>query len=249
MEKSKLECSNEKNLLIIGASSALGVSFISTYGNEFSTIFAHSNEHKHSLDALANMHPNIRVISADLATIEGVSSLISQVESADRPVTSIAFLAAPRLQLKRFSKLEWPDFERHINIQSRAAFEIMKAFLPIMASRKCGKIAFALSSVIDGKPPQGMADYTVGKYTMLGLVKAAAVEYAGKGICINAVSPSMMETKFVESIPSTIIEQNAESHPRGRNASPEDIIPTLHFLLSKESDFVTGQNIVATGGA
>jgi 3-oxoacyl-[acyl-carrier protein] reductase len=241
---------HEGNILIIGASSALGIGFIRAHGSRYSNVFAHCHNKAGELAALANeVGLKLNIIASDLSTEPGTANLIAEVESSGLQIDAVAFFAAPRLHIQRFHKLNWQDFARHVDVQARTAFLLMQSLLPGMARRRQGKLVFVLSSVLDGKPPQGMADYVFGKYALLGLIKSAAVEYAGKCVCINAVSPSMMETPFLNEVPDALVEMNAEAHPRGTNATPTEIIPVVRFLLSEEASFITGQNIIATGGA
>ena len=86
------------------------------------------------------------------------------------------------------------------------------------------------------------------KYALLGLMRNLASEYAAKGVMVNAVSPDMMETKFLSGLPELILEQNAKKNPLGRNIHVEEVTPTIEYLLSSASDIVTGQNIGVTGG-
>lgn len=65
---------------------------------------------------------------------------------------------------------------------------------------------------------------------------------------VNAVSPDMMETKFLSELPDLIIEQSAKNNPLGRNIYVQEVIPTMEYLLSEGSNIVTGQNIGVTGG-
>jgi 3-oxoacyl-[acyl-carrier protein] reductase len=65
---------------------------------------------------------------------------------------------------------------------------------------------------------------------------------------INAISPSMVETGFLKKVPEKIVEMSAEQHPLKRNATPEDIAPLAHFLLSSGSDYMTGVNVPVSGG-
>jgi 3-oxoacyl-[acyl-carrier protein] reductase len=134
-------------------------------------------------------------------------------------------------------------------MQLTTAFILLQSFLPKMAAVKYGKVVFMLTSYTIGIPPSAMAHYVTAKYAMLGLMKSLAAEYAGKQICINAVSPSMIETGFLSQIPEKIVEFTAQQHPQKRNALPSDVVPVIKFLLSDEAGFVTGINIPVTGGA
>ena len=105
-----------------------------------------------------------------------------------------------------------------------------------------------LTDSVIGMPPKFLSPYITVKYALLGLMKSLAVEYAGKGITINAVSPDMMETKFLSGIPELVIEQNAKNNPLGRNLTVDDVIPAFEYFLSEKANVVTGQNIGITGG-
>lgn len=145
--------------------------------------------------------------------------------------------------------MNWNSFEDYFNTQLRSLYYVLNCFLPQMAKEKYGKVVVALSSCTVGTPPKFSADYVTAKYAEMGFVKALAAEYAEKSITINAVSPSMMETKFIENISKLAVEQNAERHPLKRNAVVQDVVPMIRFLLSEQSTYITGQNIVVAGGS
>ena len=125
---------------------------------------------------------------------------------------------------------------------------ILQKFIPKMSKNKYGKIVFMLSAYLLGVPPKFQSPYITIKYALLGLMRNLAAEYAAKGIMVNAVSPDMMETKFLSELPDLIIEQSAKNNPLGRNIYIDEVVPTIEYLLSSGSDMVTGQNIGVTGG-
>ena len=106
-----------------------------------------------------------------------------------------------------------------------------------------------LSSCVFGVPPKALSHYITIKYAMLGLVKSLASEYSDKNIQINGISPSMVETKFLDNINEKIIELSAYNHPLKRNASVEDITPIIKILISNESNYINSVNIPITGGS
>ena len=117
-----------------------------------------------------------------------------------------------------------------------------------MAKNKYGKVVVMLTSYTTNIPPKYLASYVTSKYALLGLIKALANEYADKGIRINGISPTMMDTKFLQSIPELIVKQNAMNSPTGKNLSVEEVTPMFEFLLSDKSAAITGQNIAITNG-
>ena len=118
-----------------------------------------------------------------------------------------------------------------------------------MAKTKKGKVVIILSSYVIGVPPKAMSHYIAVKYALLGLTKALASEYSDKNIQINSVSPSMVNTKFLDNINDKVVELNSYNHPLKRNASVEDVTPIIRMLISNESDYINGINIPISGGS
>ena len=117
-----------------------------------------------------------------------------------------------------------------------------------MAKKRHGKIVFMLSAYLLGVPPKFQSPYITVKYALLGLMRNLSAEYVSKGITVNAVSPDMMETKFLSNLPELVIEQSAKNNPLGRNIRVEEVVPAIEYLLSDAANVVTGQNIGVTGG-
>jgi 3-oxoacyl-[acyl-carrier protein] reductase len=86
------------------------------------------------------------------------------------------------------------------------------------------------------------------KYALLGLARSLAAEYSSYRININSVSPSMVETAFLQNIPERMVELTAAQSPWQRNATPKDVASVIRFLLSSEADYLTGANIPVSGG-
>jgi 3-oxoacyl-[acyl-carrier protein] reductase len=241
---------NKKIVLIVGASSSIGCEIIRQISDENTIILAHYYSRKEELCSLqSEVKAKVVLIQADLSIEKGVDWLIESIAASYDFPDRIVFLAAPALALIRFKDLKWDDFRSQMDMQLYTVYKILNRFLPKMASAKQGKIVFILSSYTIGIPPIAMAHYITAKYALLGLMKSLASEFSGKQICINAVSPSMIETGFLSQIPEKIIELTADKHPQKRNGVPTDVAPVVRFLLSDEAGYITGVNIPVTGGS
>ena len=236
--------------LLIGGSSDLGCELIRRLDRGNERVIAHCFRSEGKLQKLQSELKNIdlQIQKADLANFQSINDLLSRLHSEDINPTNLVFFAAPKFHLTRFKDLTWDNFQVEIDLQLRPTFEILQRCLPLMSAKKSGRVVFVLSSVTEGIPPLGTAAYTTIKFALLGMMRSLAGEYAKKGVNINAVSPSMIETQFLSQLPERMVELAAEQAPRGRNATPQDVVGAIEFLLSDSAAFVTCQNISISGG-
>ncbi len=93
--------------------------------------------------------------------------------------------------------------------------------------------------------------YVASKHAVLGLTKAAALEYAKSGIRINAVAPGAIETEMMEQSignDKQLREALVALHPIGRAGKPEEIANAVVWLLSDKASFLTGHTLLVDGG-
>jgi 3-oxoacyl-[acyl-carrier protein] reductase len=161
----------------------------------------------------------------------------------------IVHLPALRLIYERFTKFDWVRFETDLAIQVESAVVLLQRFLPKMAKLPRAKVLFVLSSVVHGVPPKFMSMYTMIKYTQLGLMRALAAEYASTSVRINAISPGMVDTRFLQDIADVAVQMSASTNPQGRNATPDDLLGGIEFLLSPASDYIHGIDVPIAAGS
>jgi len=236
-------------IFIIGASSDIGLNLIN-HITEDALIIAHYNNNNKKLLEIASTSKNkIVPIKADLSKENEIQDMITTIEKEYGIPNKIIHLAAPKFENIRFKNLSWVEFQKDIDISLKSLILILTNFLPKLAKEKRGKVVCMLSSVTMNIPPKALVQYTTIKYALLGLVKSLASEYADKNIQINSISPSMVETKFLDNINEKFVELSAYNHPLKRNAKVDDITPILKMLISEESDYINGINIPITGGS
>lgn len=147
---------------------------------------------------------------------------------------------------------EWKleDFDRIHSINTRGVFLCIKAEVTAMQVRGGGAIvnvgSFASVSGVANKPA-----YTASKHAVLGMTRAAALQYARAGIRINAVCPGGVRTAILVDNVGTSAEATAAvaaAHPIGRAGESEDIAEAILWLASPASGFVVGHGLVIDGG-
>lgn len=237
-----------KVLLVTGGSSSVGLGLIAEVEKEYTTIWVHYNNSSARVDELkARFGDKIRPVKADFSKEEEVVELINTISDFKLIPDHIVHLAAIKSENKKFHKFSWSEYQDMSDSSLKPAVLILKKFMPAMSKNNYGKVVFMLSSFVNGATPKYQSPYIVSKYALYGLMRNMAAEYIEKGITVNAVSPDMMETGFIDNIPDIIKAQNAENSPLKRNLKVEDVIPTFKYLLSDGADTVYGQNIVIMG--
>ena len=185
---------------------------------------------------------------ADFSDAESTNIFAESLKAENFCPTHILHVPAVPVENKRFTEIFWTDAEKQFNVPCRSLWQVLQAVIPKMSKAKFGNIILVLSSVTLNVPPKFWSSYVMAKYALMGLGKSLAAEYAPKNIRVNMISPSMMQTKFIQNIYGAIVEQSAAKNPMKRNATPEDVAGLIEYLFSAENAFVTGANIPVAGG-
>lgn len=146
--------------------------------------------------------------------------------------------------------LDPEGWDQSLRVMLTAALYGMKACIPHMLEQGSGSIVNT-SSVYGLVASPGNAPYCTAKAGLINLTRTAAVEYARKGIRVNAVCPGVVETPMFEQVLSiglTSRETLEAMHPVERLIAPEEIANLVLFLASDEASAVTAQAIVVDGG-
>ena len=159
------------------------------------------------------------------------------------------FLDEPRTP---FWEVPLAEFELVQRVNVTGSWLCARAVFPHMKSQGSGKIINISSNMALGTDlmwPAQMTAYTTSKAGVIGLTRALAGEAGPHGITVNAVAPGVTNTETVgEHIAPERMEAVARSQALRRQAWPEDIVGTVMFLCSSDSDFMTGQVLCVDGG-
>jgi len=138
------------------------------------------------------------------------------------------------------------DWRRVVNVNLDAIFYGMKYQLPAIEAAGGGAIVNIASIYAHLGLPR-LDAYTASKHAVRGLTRSVAIEYATRGVRVNAVSPGPILTPLVEANPEQTARIAAKV-PMKRMGKPEEIAKTVVFLLSDDASFITGAEIVVDGG-
>ncbi|TAK56587.1 MAG: SDR family oxidoreductase [Gammaproteobacteria bacterium] len=140
-------------------------------------------------------------------------------------------------------------FDQVVAVDLKGVFLCLKHELAHM-TRNGGGAIVNTASVAGLVPEPGMSNYVAAKHGVLGLTKAAGLDYAAWGIRVNAVAPGWVETPMtsaVENVPG-LRQFLCAGSPMHRPARPEEIAGTVLYLCSDYASYITGQTFIVDGG-
>jgi 3-oxoacyl-[acyl-carrier protein] reductase len=139
------------------------------------------------------------------------------------------------------------DWQRTMDVNVTGAFLCARRAAPAMRERGYGRIVMIGSSAGHngvGAAPPPLHAYAASKGAIMTLAKSIAMEYAGTGVNVNAVAPTMIRTEMVH-VPE---EFAAGVIPLGRFGKPQEVADVVAFLCSEHASFMTGEIVDINGG-
>ena len=188
-----------------------------------------------------------RAEPVDVTNFESCQQAIAQIAKDVGPVDVLVNNAGITRDTT-FRKMDLEAWHAVINTNLDSVFNMTKPVIDAMAERGWGRI-INVSSVNGQKGAFGQTNYSAAKAGMNGFTKAAALEYAKKGVTVNTISPGYIGTKMVMAIPKEVLDSKIIPQiPVGRLGKPEEVAGLVAYLCSEEAAFVTGANIAINGG-
>lgn len=248
-----------KNALVTGASSGIGEAIAIRFAQEGANVVINFNSGADRAEAVRK-----KVEAAGAAVSKQHRSLTVKADVADEQQVKQMFATAlgelgtldilvnnSGIQKPAASdELEMADFDRVIGVNLRGAFLCAREAIRHFLSRRAAGVIISNSSVHEIIPKPKYVPYSISKGGMENMTKTLALEYADRGIRVNAVGPGAIVTPINSAwIDDPKARGEVESHiPMGRSGTSEEIAAVFAFLASDDSSYITGQTIFACGG-
>ena len=191
----------------------------------------------------------IRTDVADETSNQAMArAAVERFGKIDVLITNAAIFATIPINRGYIEDIAIEEFDRVMAVNVKGVFLSCRAVLPHMRERRQGKIINIASSVVFAGPA-GRIHYGASKGAVVAMTRTLAREVGEHNITVNAIAPG---STLSEDNPTDEIRQMRQGSIAGRSLrrlqTPDDLVGTVAFLCSSDSDFMTGQTIVVDGG-
>ncbi len=196
-----------------------------------------------------------RSIECDVTSVDSIKQAVNQIHDEFGRIDGLVNAAYPRTKDwgKKFEDIEPSSWNENVNLQMNSVFLVCQQVLSIMKKQKKGSIVNLASiygsvgpdfSVYEGTEMTMPAAYSAIKGGIINFTKYLASYYGNDQVRVNCVSPGGIFDNQVQSF----VKKYESKVPLKRMGNPADIASPVCFLLSDESSYITGHNLIVDGG-
>ncbi len=241
----------EKVIVITGAGSGIGAATVRFFAKKEAYVVLADISLEKMVDISDSIPMLCMIQKTDVSQYDQMQSLagavIKKYGQIDVWVNNAGIGPTQMLKTADHSLEDW---ERVIAVNQSGVFYGMKVALPAMLKQGSGNIV-NVASLAGLKASGNNISYVASKFAVVGMTKAAALEYAKKNIRINAVCPGYTDTNMLRQLLEVKpeIEDKLKNHiPMGRFGKATEVATAIGWLASDQTQFMTGQTLSLDGG-
>ncbi|NVO30051.1 SDR family NAD(P)-dependent oxidoreductase [Hymenobacter lapidiphilus] len=228
----------DKNILIIGASSGIGLATAQLLRRLNANLYTASRTHSPELAELQTTFIELDVTQPLGTALDGLPEVLHGV-----------VYCPGSIKLRPFERIPLADFQADFQLNVLGAVQVLQACMKRL-KKADGASVVLFSTVAADTGMSFHASIATAKAAVEGLTRALAAEYAASNVRVNCVAPSLTDTPLAAALLNTPEKQEASAkrHPLQRIGQPQDLAYMASFLLSDHGSFITGQVLPVDGG-
>jgi len=241
-----------KVAVVTASTDGIGLAIARRLGQDGASVMISSRKQANvdrTVQQLKEENINAHGIVCHVAKSEDRKKLIDEAVSRFGGIDILVSNAAANPSFGPMLETSESAWDKIFETNVKATFFLCQEAVPHIESRGGGSIVI-VSSIGGFVPFASIGAYSVSKTTLFGIVKGLTSELAARNIRINSIAPGVIKTKFSQALTDNEDATNeALKHiPANRFGRPEDCSGLVSFLASNDADYITGENIVVSGG-
>jgi 3-oxoacyl-[acyl-carrier protein] reductase len=228
-----------KNILIVGASSGIGLATAQQLAAAGATLFTASRSLPAELAALGTTHITYDATQPVGTAFDGLPDVLHGL-----------VYCPGSIKLRPFERVPVEDFRSDFELNVLGAVQALQATVKRLKKAQGGGSVVLFSTVAAAVGMSFHTSIATAKAAVEGLTRALAAEYAASGLRVNCLAPSLTDTPLAAALLNTPekAEAGAKRHPLQRVGRADDLAAMATFLLSDQATFITGQVLAVDGG-
>jgi NAD(P)-dependent dehydrogenase (short-subunit alcohol dehydrogenase family) len=237
-----------KVAIVTGGASGIGAAVARDLAERGARVVVADFDGAHASSFADSLGTNARPFQLDVADPEAVRAMVDFAVAefgALHLAVNNAGIGGPAAPIADISLEDW---HRVIDVDLNSVFYCLKYQIPAIVAAGGGSIV-NMASILGAVGWGGSGIYVTAKHALLGLTKNAAIDYADKGVRVNAVGPGFIHTPAIAAnMTDEAIAGLAGKHLLNRLGTPEEVAALTSFLLSDKASFMTGTYYPVDGG-
>lgn len=232
---------SNKVVIVTGGSRGIGFEIVRTFLQHDAKVILFGSKAETVNNAIVKLKTEGYEVEGYYPNLNDYESIIKTIEKIYNKYGRIDILInnAGISANKKIEETTPKDFEKIMNLNVNAIFNMIKAVVPYMKKQKYGVI-LNTSSMVSFYGQSSGVGYPTSKFAVNGITKSLARELANDNIRVNAVAPGIINTDMVSKLPKEIINPLIEKIPLGRIGQPLDVANAFLFLASEMANYITG---------
>lgn len=239
-----------KTAIVTGSTKGIGFGIARAYVREGARVVVNSRSAEDCASVAKALGPAAVAVAADLSRSDEVRRLARESIAALGGTVDILVNNAGQPRVAPSESLPEADYRYTLDLNLNSCFFLTQEIVHGMLAAGRGAVIH-VSSMNGSVPfPQRLA-YCVSKAGLNMMTKVMAIEWAARGVRVNAIAPGYVQTEFITMLSARGIldaEKLARRTPMGRIGTPEEIGEVAVFLASPAASFITGEILTVDGG-
>lgn len=236
-----------KTAIVTGGAKGIGAAIVKRLVRDgYKVALCYNNSDLQANSLCGELGENCKAYKLDITDSVAVNNTFADIEKNFGEIAVLVNNAGIAEQTL-FTDITDEMWNKMIETNLSGAFYCSRAVLKYMINRKRGKIV-NISSIWGEIGGSCEVHYSAAKAGLIGMTKALAKEVGLSGINVNCVSPGVILTDMTSHFDEDTMNELKNETPLNRIGTPEDVAGAVAFLVSKDADFITGQDLAVNGG-